>query len=111
MRKHYTEAQRAALLELVTTGTPLRAAARQLQVGKSTAYRWLKRARPTTPPTRGVAAARPTPRRPTFARLIRAPADRTAMTLRVGGAVIEIHAGFDAALLRALIAALEVPAP
>jgi transposase len=110
MRKHYTEAQKAALLELVTTGTPLRAAARQLQVGKSTAYRWIKRARPASPPVHGAAASRPPPRRATFARLIRAPADRTAMTLRVGGAAIEVHAGFDAALLRALIAALEAPA-
>ena len=44
IRKHYTKAQRTALVDLVTTGraTPREAAA-QFGVTESTAYYWLKR--------------------------------------------------------------------
>jgi hypothetical protein len=45
-----------------------------------------------------------------FARLVPANAHAVALTVRVGAAAVEVRAGFDAALLRAVVAALtEVP--
>jgi transposase-like protein len=113
MRKHYTEAQRAALIDLVTSGqASLRAAAARLDVADSTAYYWLKRARRTGAAVALVLrrnhalAERRSSAPPTFARLVR-PADAaTAITLRVGGAVIEVRPGFDSALLHDIVVAL-----
>lgn len=113
MRKHYTEDQRTALVELVTTGqvTP-RAAAAQLGVTESTAYYWIKcaRKRPALALVRQVARAgtptRSRPTAPTFARLVRATAASSAITLRVAGTEIEVRSGFDPALLRDVISAL-----
>lgn len=113
MRKHYTEDQRIALVELVTTGqaTP-RAAAAQLGVTESTAYYWIKcaRKRPALALVRQVArAGTPTRSRPmaaTFARLVRATESPSAITLRVAGTEIEVRPGFDPALLRDVISAL-----
>ncbi len=113
MRKHYTEEQRTALVEMVTTGqAPPRAAAAQLGVTESTAYYWLKRARkrPALALVRQVAragtATRSRPAAPTFARLVHATEAPGAITLRVAGAEIEVRSGFDPALLRDVISAL-----
>lgn len=113
MRKHYTEDQRAALVELVTTGrATARAAAAQLGVSESTAYYWLKRARrrPALALVHSVArtgsTTRSRPAVPTFARLVRATEVPSAITLRVAGTEIEVRPGFDPALLRDLISAL-----
>ena len=83
MRKHYTKAQRAELIDLVTSGqaTTRRAAAR-LGVAESAAYYWLKRARESLAlavrrngSPRSVAKARPM-----FARLI--PTERCVLRSR-----------------------------
>lgn len=113
MKKHYTECQRAALVELVTTGqaTP-RAAAAQLEVTESTAYYWLKcaRKRPALALVRPVARAgtaiRSRTAAPSFARLVRATGGPSGITLRVAGTEIEVRVGFDPALLRDVISAL-----
>jgi len=113
MRKHYTEDQRTALVELVTTGqaTPCAAAA-QLGVTESTAYYWLKRARkrPALAMVRQVAragaATRSRSAAPTFARLMRVTEAPSAITLRVAGTEIEVRSGFDPVLLRDVITAL-----
>lgn len=112
MRKHYTDAQRAALIDMVTTGqASLRAAAARLGVADSTAYYWVKRVKRTAAGAlvvrrdRAFAEPQSVPP-PTFARLVR-PADAaTAITLRVGGAVIEVRPGFDSALLHDIVVAL-----
>jgi transposase-like protein len=112
MRKHYTEAQRAALIGMVTTGqASLRGAAARLGVADSTAYYWVKRAKRTAAGAlvvrRDRAVAEPqSVAPPTFARLVRAADTATAITLRVGGAVIEVRPGFDAALLHDIVVAL-----
>jgi transposase-like protein len=115
MRKHYTQAQRAELIELVTSGqaTP-RMAAAQLGVTESTADYWLKCARQRQPALVPVArSTRPRPSdrarssaTPVFARLVRASEAPGAITLRVGGAIVEVRPGFEPVLLREVIAAL-----
>ena len=115
MRKHYTQAQRIELIKLVISGlaTP-RAAAAQLGVTESTAYYWLKCARQRQPAlARLVRSSRPGPAvrapssaTPVFARLVRASEAPGAITLRVGGAIVEVRPGFEPALLREVIAAL-----
>ena len=108
MRKHYTKAQRAELITLVTGGETTRRAAARLGVAESTAYYWLKRSRESlalavreTRARRSEAKARPT-----FARLIPAVETCPPLTLRAGGVVIEVRPGFDHVLLREVIAAL-----
>ena len=51
--------------------------------------------------------ARSSKTRPTFARLIPAAERCPPITLRAGGVVIEVRPGFDHALLRDVVAALE----
>jgi transposase len=110
MRKHYTETQRGALLDLVAKGrTSLRAAAAQLEVAESTAYYWLKQARRQRSAVALVArgsSQREAVMAPRFARLVRAGDAAAAITLRIGTTVIEVRPGFDAALLREVVAAL-----
>jgi hypothetical protein len=48
---------------------------------------------------------------PIFARLVSAGNHGSAISLRVGEAVIEVRPGFDVELLRSIIAALVEPAP
>ena len=113
MRKHYTKAQRAELVNLVTRGraTP-RAAAARLGVTESTAYYWLKcagRSLALAVPASGhqhVQAKAAPAITPTFARLVPAAEVRGSITLRVGGVVIEVRSGFDHALLRDVVTAL-----
>ena len=70
--------------------------AARLGVPGSTAYRWMR-----------VAEAEATPvMRPTFAEVVAERAERTTILVRVGVAEIEVHAGFDARLLRELAEAL-----
>jgi len=109
MRKHYTEAQRAELITLVARGAASpRAAAARLAVPESTAYYWLKQSRR---PAVALAMAQPGPRprvttAPAFARLVPGAKPSRAITVRVGDAVIAVRQGFDAELLRAVVAAL-----
>ena len=117
MRKHYTTAQRAELTSLVASGqaTP-RAAAAQLGVPESTAYYWLRKgdrrataialvprsARSSTAARRPVLGHTPPP----FARLVRAADAASTLTLRIGALTLEVRPGFDAGLLREVVAAL-----
>jgi transposase-like protein len=109
VRKHYTKAQRAELIDLVTSGQMTTGgAAAQLGVAESTAYYWLKRSRESlalavrqTGSSRSVVKARPT-----FVRLIPAVEMCPPITLRAGGVAVEVRAGFDHALLREVVAAL-----
>ena len=109
MRKHYTKAQRAELIDLVTSGqaTTRRAAAR-LSVAESTAYYWLKRARESLAlAVRRTGSPRSVPKaRPMFARLIPSAEICPLITLRAGGVAIEVRPGFDHALLREVVTAL-----
>jgi transposase len=109
MRKHYTKAQRAELIDVVTSGQmTTRRAASRLGVAEPTAYYWLKRAKEPlalavrqTRSSRSVAKARPT-----FARLIPTAEMCPPITLRAGGVAIEVRPGFDHALLREVVTAL-----
>ena len=69
-------------------------AAVRLGVPVSTAYRWMRRAVAKSPPT------------PTFVEVVAERTARSAMQIRIGVAEIEVHAGFDAQLLREVVDAL-----
>lgn len=99
MRKIYKRSDRAALIAAVKRGEPVPTAARRLHVTMSTAYRWARR-----PPGEVPASAAGVP---TFLEVVAAGVPSGAVVVRVGAAQIEVRAGFDAELLRAVIAALE----
>lgn len=109
MRRRYTREERDELIRAVTRRRePVAAAAARLGTSVSTAFRWL----------RAAAAADDAPRAakaPTFVELVPASVNVRArearLTVRVGCAEIEVAAGFDAALLRAVVAALAGDAP
>ena len=96
MRRRYTARQREQLIEAVRTSREsVTAAAERLGVTASTAYLWMKAARAT----------------PQFARLIpESPSTPASLILRIQGVAIRVEAGFDAELLRAVIAALSTRA-
>jgi transposase-like protein len=106
MRKQYSGEQRRKLIELVTAGAAVPVAARQLGVKPTTAYYWVRAAGARS----GGAGSRRRPRpaaTPTFVELVRAGETAATVLLRVGGAEVEVRAGFDGALLRAVVAALQ----
>ena len=116
MRKHYTDEQRTELVRLVLDeGVSLRRAAAQMEVADSTAYYWVKQAAVA----RGRAkrrsrTSRPSPADravPTFVQLVRAEASRGLLRVRIGAATVEVGNGFDAELLRQVVAALTEAAP
>jgi transposase-like protein len=118
MRKHYTEAQRATLVDLVTTGrATAREAAAQLGVTESTAYYWIKCAKRSRSALAVISRGAPRPAirqpapAPTFARLIRATEELSLVAVRVGDVIVEVRPGFDRVLLREVIAALAEPMP
>ena len=94
MRKRYTAEQREQLLkEVQTTGERVSVVAERLGVAKSSAYLWIK-------------ALRAEPKRtPAFARVVPEGGVR-GVVIEVSGATIRVAAGFDAELLRAVVAAL-----
>lgn len=100
MRRTYDRRQRAELIRAVRErGEATRKAARRLGVTVSTAFRWLRvEAEEAREPRHEVA--------PTFVELVPARSAPTALVVRVGRAEIEVGATFDAALLRAVVAAL-----
>lgn len=112
MRRRYTGEQRSALIDLVTAGrATVSEAGRRLGVTKSTAYGWIKRAAPGRPRRRNAdsrtGAGRTGPLAPaTFVRLVRAGDLAATLTVRVGGAEVQVARGFDAELLRAVVQAL-----
>lgn len=103
MRKPYEQSERAALIRAVQHGEAVVTTATRLGVGVSTAYRWvraapLSRATPTRRPTPGAVFVEVVPER--------ARAAPASLRVRVGVAEVEVAAGFDAGLLRAVVAAL-----
>jgi transposase-like protein len=93
MRKQYTAEQRAKLIaEVRATGERVSEVAKRMGVTSSSAYLWMK------------AAAATAPGAPVFARVV--PARRASLRLEVGGAALVVEAGFDAELLRQVVAAL-----
>ena len=101
MRKRYTAAERRRFLEaLQESGEPVKEVARRLGIGASTAYLWQQRANGSSPPSKPVPKAKPT-----FAQVV--PASRPAVLVQVGGATMRVEAGFDAALLGEVVAALD----
>lgn len=101
MRRTYDRRQRAELIRAVRErGEATRDAARRLGVPLSTAFRWLRiEAEAVGRPGRDEVAA-------TFVELVPVRPAPTALVVRVGRAEIEVGARFDAALLRAVVAAL-----
>jgi len=57
-----------------------------------------------------VRPVRPAPPCPAFALVVAAPPAAARLRVRVGAAAIEVEPGFDADLLRAVVAALEADA-
>ena len=94
MGKRYKAKVREQLLEQVLiSGERISVVARRLGVKESSAYFWVKRARQV--------------KAPEFARLLpAAPPAGAALALEVGGAVVRVEQGFDAALLREVVLAL-----
>lgn len=91
MRKQYTAEQREKLITGVRAGETVRAVATRMGVTPSSAYLWMKAA--------GVASTAPT-----FARVV--PARVSSLRLEVGGGAVVVEAGFDAELLKQVVAAL-----
>jgi transposase-like protein len=94
MRKRYSAELRQRLIsEVRTTGEGVAAVAKRMGVTPSSAYLWLKDAG--------------TPSAPVFARVVpSASAAKPLLMIEVGAATVRVGAGFDAALLRSVVAAL-----
>jgi transposase-like protein len=94
MRKQYTVEDRGRLIaEVRATGEPVKKVAERLGISVSSAYLWMKDA-PTSAPR--------------FAKLVRLPSAAPAeFAVQVGAATIRVATGFDAELLRSVVAALD----
>lgn len=92
MRKVYTAEQREQLIgEVRATGESVSVIAKRLGVSSSAAYLWLKETAPAPPA-------------PAFARVV--PMRQRSVRVEVGGAAVVVESGFDAELLRQVVAAL-----
>jgi transposase-like protein len=93
MRKQYTVEDRGRLIaEVRATGEPVKKVADRLGISVSSAYLWLKDAPATAP---------------RFGKLVRLPSAAAAeLAVEIGAATIRVTAGFDAELLRSVVAAL-----
>ena len=102
-RKIYEQRDRAELVASVKRGELVPIVARRVGVTRSTAYRWIREANDVR-----VAVAQPT-----FIELVTSGSagTGTGLVVRVGVAEIEVRFGFDAGLLRAVVAALDGGAP
>jgi transposase-like protein len=109
MRRHYTAEQRGQLVDFVASGRSVREAAARLGIAASTASYWVRRAAEKARQVRQREARRGG-EPPAFARLVREH-EVAAIEVRVGGATIPVGPGFDAELLRAVVAALRGEAP
>jgi transposase-like protein len=94
MRKRHTAEDRERLIaEVRATGEVPRVVAERMGICASSAYRWMKEAS-------AVGA-------PVFARVVPSrSSSRSGLVVQLGRAEIRIEAGFDADLLRELVAAL-----
>ncbi len=105
MSRTYERDEQAELIRAVTRGREsVRAAAVRLGVPLSTAYGWARAARGDGSAAAPVASASASA--PTFLELIPTAARATPLVVRVGAVELEVRAGFDPALLRAVVAAL-----
>lgn len=96
MTKVFGEQDRAELVAAVKRGESVPSAARRFGIARSTVYTWIRRA--------GAAASvAPQPR---FLELAPERGPEVGLIVRVGGAEIEVGTGFDADLLRSIVAAL-----
>jgi transposase-like protein len=93
MRKQYTAEQREKLIAEVRAGETVSVVAKRMGVTPSSAYLWMK-------------APAPASCAPKFARVV--PARVSSLRLQVGGTAVIVEAGFDAELLRQVVAALSV---
>ena len=95
MGKRYKSRERERLIEAArASGEPVKVIAKRLGVKESTAYYWMRRAR----------SAEST----MFARVVPTPRTSTpSVSIEVEGVVVRLDAGFDAALLREVVAALK----
>lgn len=94
MRNVYTVEQREQLMgEVRATGERVSVIAKRLGVSSSSTYLWLKDTAPVPPA-------------PAFARV--APMRPRSLRVEVGGAAVVVESGFDAELLRHIVAALSV---
>ena len=101
MRKRYTALERRRFLEEVReAGEPVAVVARRLGIGESTAYLWQQRANGIS----SKAKAKPQGK-PAFARVV--PSSPPSVVVQVGCATVRVEAGFDAELLRNVVAALD----
>ena len=109
MRRHYTAEQRAQLVDFVASGRSVTEAAAHFGIGTSTASYWVRRAAANAKQLRQREARRGG-ELPAFVRLVREH-EVASIEVRVGGATIQVAPGFDAELLRAVVAALRGEAP
>jgi transposase-like protein len=108
MRRQYTGEQRSKLVELVTSGqATVSEAAARLGVAPATGYYWLKNVgRQGAEGRRGGRRGGGPGAGTTFARAVPSAAVDSTIAVRVSGAEIQVRQGFDAALLREVVAAL-----
>ncbi len=112
VRRRYTAKQRRELIDLVTMERiPISEAAARLGVPLSTASYWTRKAakQPQKPPRTTPARKPAKPRSgavPAFVQVIRSDAATAKVEVRIGRTVIRLRHGFDAELLRAVIAVL-----
>jgi len=99
MRKIYGESDRADLVAAVKRGAPVAEAARHHGVTVTTAYRWMRLACASSDHNSAV-------KTPTFLELVTSADIGAGLVVRVGAAEIEVRAGFDRELLRAVVATL-----
>lgn len=95
MTKIFGQQDRAELVAAVKRGEPVPDAAKRFGIARSTVYTWIRRAD----------AAATAPAQPRFMELVTEGRD-VGLVVRVGAAEIEVRAGFDGELLRAVVAAL-----
>ena len=93
MRRQYTAEDRERLIaEVRASGEPVRKVAERQGISVSSAYLWMKSA-PTSAPA--------------FAKLVRLPTTASAeLAVQISAATIRVETGFDAELLRSVVAAL-----
>jgi len=102
MSKQYTEAERRRFFDEVrASGESIEAVAKRFCIGKSTAYKWYQHAKEG----KGAVESPPPGPKLKFARVV--PKSCSAVFVEIGGATLRVEAGFDAELLRGVVAALD----
>ena len=96
MRRRYTAEDRARLLAEVRSGSSVKAVAERHSLSPSLLYRWMQS---PSKVSKG--------RQPVFARLAVSRVIESAVLVQVGRAAIRVEKGFDAELLREVVAALD----